>query len=576
VTHAYNVHDGVPPPSLPEPGLPRDALDKIKASHGLRSSVLGPRNAGQPTSQDVLKVSKAETDALPHLMKVVGETITGEFILMANATPYSEVMQVAHDWLNVFAKYRGVPPVNLADSRMNLPKSAFRTSINNGYYSLHEGPILGVVRIFAIPEMFKVPPRARVINWTYTVNLWEAGKPDLKLPTQEDVRRLLWSGDHAFSIDGKACFNQFPYGDGVKAYFCVFFEGQWYHLNRLAMGQRQAVMIAQTSLLVLSYECRCDHLVYVDGLLAAGSKADLRADLVGIAERSKKVNFTWNEAVDDPDSLIKHDAEFTGLVLDFAAKTVKLTKKVLAKVALNWDCRSEWDIRQFVVHICLLNYSYLATTRDPGAFQSALQIWARFQGILSIDPSKGSHGPQSWEDLRIWTQIVLENVPVYIAEIVKHLSDWIIITDASGVWGWSGAIINRKTGQTSVFTQRWPSPEYYEYIKSSAQAEPLGLVGVCNSFFVPGATGTVEYLGDNSGFIGTVNKRYSTARGQFAMEYLANAHPGLKFAGRHVAGSDIPMDAGSRGFPLDPEGFRKWVLEHCDIDISSIREVILS
>jgi hypothetical protein len=508
-------------------------------------------------------------------MKPVGACDTEVLVSMARNTKNEEDMVESHNWLVNAGMYGPVPPALLHDARMSLLPSEFEKVVADGFYSSHhrDSPILGVVRVFSIPEVFKTPPRARVINWTFTINAWEAGKPTFKLSTQADVRRSVYDGDYAFSIDGKAAFNQFAYGEKVKNYVCTSYKGQWYHLNRLAMGQRQAVKISDTAIRVLAEPCKTTHYSYVDGLKHAGSVEDLTSDLRLLDQRSKLVHYTWNEDLTRPAELISEVVEFVGLVLNHRTKQVKLTQKVLKKIVANWEKRTSWSVRSFIVHVCLLFYCTLATARPPGKWQRVLQVWAHLQGVTCRDPEPLTRDVAIdnalWPFIEDWTITILENEWIEVPR-QEDLSDFVIITDASG-FGWAGVVICRKTGQSTVYAEQWPQA-LRSLAASSSIAEPLGLVATVNSFFLPTVRATALYLGDNKGFTHTVEKGYSTSESQVAMEYLASSFPGLRLKAEHTPGATIPMDAPSRGLPLNQTDFRAFC-ELRGLDISNIREL---
>jgi hypothetical protein len=495
---------------------------------------------------------------------------------MARGTAIEGDMAESHNWLVDASMYDPVPPASPNDARMGLLAPEFDQVVADGFYSPHPpgSPIRGVVRVFSIPEMFKTPPRARVINWTFTINSWEKGKPEFKLATQTMIRRSVHDGDFAFSIDGKAAFNQFAYGDQVKSYVCTQFRGKWYHLNRLAMGQRQAVKISDTAIRVLAEPCKTVHYSYVDGLKHAGSYQDLTDDLRLLKDRSAAVNYTWNEDLSKPEGLIKDVVEFVGLVLNHATKQVKLTQKVLKKIVASWEQHESWSVRAFIVHVCLLFYATLATARPPGTWQRVLQVWARLQGEAYREPAKLQQEVAIALGLlpliEDWTVAILNNEWIDVP-LLEQLSDFVIITDASA-YGWAGVVICRKTGQSTVYAERWPL-ELQSFTSSSSIAEPLALVGTVHSFFLPIVRATVLYLGDNMGFTHIVQKGYSTTESQVAMEYLAKAFPGLRFRAEHTPGATIPMDAPSRGLSFDRAGFRSFCKDR-GLDISDIREIL--
>ena len=157
--------------------------------------------------------------------------------------------------------------------------------------------VKGVIHVFLIDELEKTPPRARVINHTRTINEFSF-KNKKEAPwyfhqaNHRDAKKIALSCTHGIAVDEKACFNQFPLGPEIQQMCCVFVDGAWYMLTRLAMGQRQSCYIADALLHVLASQFICEYVAYVDNLLFGGDPEALERDLKSLRERAKEANVT--------------------------------------------------------------------------------------------------------------------------------------------------------------------------------------------------------------------------------------------------------------------------------------------
>ena len=211
------------------------------------------------------------------------------------------------------------------------------------------------------------------------------------------------------SIDVKGCYNQIPYGEKVRPWFCFLVGLIWYSLVVLAMGQRQAVFIAHTMLCVISAPVVSPKLPYIDNLKMAGEREALIQDICLVRERSTRVNLEWNEDLSNPEALIKPVVEFLGLVLDHERKCTKCVEKVIAKLAVSWMNREKWTIRQFIAHCSILFYCTAAVGRALAPHEYVLQLWAATQGAVARGAVKMKQQflmtDELREPLKAWTDI---------------------------------------------------------------------------------------------------------------------------------------------------------------------------
>jgi hypothetical protein len=302
-------------------------------------------------------------------------------------------------------------------------------------------------------------------------------------------------------------------------------------------------------------------------------------DLATIRERSAPscVNYTWNEDLSEPSSLIKEVVDFLGLTLNHRTKSVRLVDKVLQKLATVWSRVAHWTFRDFVVAVSILSYMSAATGSRVGRWSKILRLWARAQGLAAVDRTIFDWTFE-WPDIasrdmmEAWVLQALQNDWCKVPEQDVD-DDFLLITDASADM-WCGIVISLKSGQCTVLNGHWPE-SFQEYVHHSAYAEPLAVAAAVNTFFYPGTSATIRHVGDNTGNQGTINKGYSTKPHQILMEYLQTDYPGLSLRADYWEGASIPADGPSRGLPLDHAKLQELV-EFYKVEISDIRDFTLN
>jgi len=519
---------------------------------------IGDRNRGCPSWGDVL--GKVDYSHLPMQNVDLSPVKLHIFQKYALGTYLQQEWHEAERFIVDASVFEDIGPINLHDSTCTLTAAQVRSLLGKNFYKwLPKGmKPRGVVRAFLLPEPWKDPPRQRLIHWLFSINaMGDRVKPHMDLLSQKDVRFLVNKGPLGVSIDVKSCFNQFPNSDEVGQYQCLWTPEGWVYLARLAMGGRFACKVADTALKVMCHPCTCHPDTYIDNAHLAGEREALRADLEMLHERSLEADLTWNEDLSDPDSLIREEIEFLGLMLHHGTKKVRLAKKVLRKLASVWDRVQQWTVHDLIVCVAVLVYCYNVTGRhrELGRFSAVLRLWARAQGDAQLDPHS-SKLPLLWPNdaykvsLASWVQDVLTNpwIPVP-PKLDDQDDDFLAITDGCKS-GWAGLIISLKSGQCTLVHGHWPA-ELQKLAKHSAFSEPMALLATINSFFHRGVKTRVRHIGDNKGNQGVINKGYSTKGYQVQMEYLAVNYPGLSLRADYYKGALLPADEPSRDLPLD-------------------------
>ena len=544
-------------------GLP--CVDKLKFLSGMAipHHVFGARNAGVPTFVDAMGY-KNRIEYPLHALPISSVCVPG-LRGLSMGTVMEDQCQYAMDFFTETARYRNVPKPILGDSSCTLSADRTRQMINNGFWVLLEDQsnilqIMGIVSVFTVSEVWKDPARDRVIGWTRTLNLDMSLKPEMKLLRQCDVRFLVHKGSYAFTVDGKACYNQFEVSEPISMYQCVYTPLGWCRVVRMAMGCRYACFVADTILQVLGIKSEGFTSTYVDNFLdVADDRLTLERDIVTLDSRSKIANYVWNETllVDGKanPTLIRQQVEYLGAELDFAQKKARLTGKTLKKLATIWERKDGWSVMDFIIGVCILVYGTNMLGLKMSKWQPILQLWARAQSRAMLDPTSTKRqfetGSEFMFMLGKWVHQVLKNKWVDVPEQGKAMqADFVLCTDAC-IWGWGGILMCTSTGQCTVMGGKWNADTLKRYdVSKSSNSEPLGVIASVNTFFNEHTGASVLHIGDNTGTVGAMNKGYSTKEGQILMPYLAYFHPHLRFKSEYYAGELIPADEVSRQLPV--------------------------
>lgn len=560
-----------------------------------------------PTWDEVKgKKRSYEPTKLPIQPKEIGSVSLAVLLRLAKGTPEEEDMIESWRQLCDPQYYVTVDGVKLSDSRCSLTAEQVDHMIKIKHWAPLTAEqvkrIKGVCRIFTVDEIWK--GRARLISWTYTINQAEDLKPEFDMFHQHQVRFFVHEGNYGYSIDGRAAFQQLEYdagptvaeyrkslapegettpvvdgddaGDGVSLYHCVLTCKGWVRLCRGSMGSRGMPKACHTCLKVLTSNVRSSKVDYVDNTAGANnSKLQLVEDLEGIRERAAEANYTFGEDLTKPMALIKTEIELLGLILDFTSKRVKLVQKVLAKLAAVWERYESWTVHDFIVCMCILQYTATVLGQNMAKWQVVLQRWARAQGECFHDPdfrnaTYDRHDNPEVEDLlHEWVLLTMENEWVAVPKENDTVADFIMITDASKDF-WASIMISCSSGQATLMHGAWPG-EVAEIVKSSSNAEPAAVYAAALTFIEPSAKMKVKHIGDNLGTKAEINRGHSTKDGRFLAEVLAEAFPNVEFSSSFWEGATIATDEQSRGREMVRKKLKTMMDAH-HIDLSGIRD----
>jgi hypothetical protein len=127
--------------------------------------------------------------------------------------------------------------------------------------------------MFRVPEPSK--QRWRPIKHTFLAND-ALGKETLQpchLPSKAEICNLVHAGDCMIAFDFSSYFDSFEYAEDVSRLFCFRHKGKFFRLRSLAMGQRQAVEVAQSATeLLIDFPKTSRALAYIDNVIFVGSR----------------------------------------------------------------------------------------------------------------------------------------------------------------------------------------------------------------------------------------------------------------------------------------------------------------
>lgn len=366
--------------------------------------------------------------------------------------------------------------------------------------------VRGAVNMFAVPEWWK--ERFRSIKETHDINI-TCGKETLTpcvFPSKPDITSLVNDGDYVIALDFAAWYDQFKLGDEVASRMCFRHNGKTYRLCTMAMGQRQAVAIANTAterLLDFEKQSRRTERI-IDNVCFVGAKEAVIRDAAVFIARCKEVGATVNEidvttaTATDIEKLAVREADWGGVSLNFVDKTVKLTAKTVEKMELSWARRSEWTCRQYAAHVGLLFWAWgiidlpMADFFPTLRFNSELSkrmtesqpppLYPDVAGAPTVWPDNPAWDEPAaiwdtvWPSLERWTNLVITNAPR--AVIPAGEPDLLMLTDASR-WGFGYVSYDTRTGRVQCHGEPWSKymvQKYGERLGHSTFAEPEAVI----------------------------------------------------------------------------------------------------
>jgi len=393
-------------------------------------------------------------------------------------------------WLSDDTVYAAVPESGAQDCpRAHLSKADVEKLVEFGVaVPIAPDSVRGHVRMFAVPEPAK--GRRRPIKHTLAVNdiLGKETLQKVRFPSKKEICDAVHHGEWSIAFDFAAYFDQFEYAATVGARFCFRSGGGFFRLNTLAMGQRQAVEVAQscTDALILFPDRRSRTMSVIDNVIFIGSREDVCADATAFVRRVAAAGGSLNEldvatATDEQIAAMATQAQdWCGVHIDLARKQVCLPGKTVDKTARSWDALHTWSWRDLAGHLGLLFWSWGISRAHPSDYFSVLRMVVGIGRKLQERPDLWDAPAKIWcsakHDLERWTHAVIENVPRDVLPTTPP--QLLVVTDASR-WGWGYVALDTTTGALHTHGDRWPpgiEARFGALLRRSVVSEPQAIV----------------------------------------------------------------------------------------------------
>ena len=441
--------------------------------------------------------------------------------------------------------------------------------------------VAGYVKMFTVPEIHK--KRHRPIKYTFEANE-VFGKDTLRklsFPSKKDICDFVLAGSHFAAFDFAAYYDQFIYDEQVGKFFCFRKGKKIYSLRTLAMGQRQAVEIAQSATeLILDFpERRCKAVrATIDNVIFVGSYDDVVHDSKIFLERCKQVNATLNDFEeikrDGPDFYVKTIDDWCGVRIDSEKKQVSLCQKTVDKIMVSWSARKGWTWRGFAAHVGLLFWTWGILDIPIHKYYTLLSFISQVSRILQDDDTLWDKDaniyPSVFKVLEEWSSLAINNSP----RKVKPSSDlsWFVATDASS-WGWGYVACDMSSGKIYTHGQKWTHHQLAQIfarngrnkVKKSVYSEPLAIYFSLqhllytkaptklqiNSISTDSSRMKLHVATDNAAAQHTINRGFASRSYDInnAIDKLKSLFPDSEFdiSCSYVPGYRNPADLFSRG-----------------------------
>jgi len=525
--------------------------------------------------RDSTDAGEIDSSAWPLHAKLVPRLNLQQLEMMEAATPETIVnCSKAMDWITDPARYDAVPRVPARKVPYTTLNSADVTKLLECGVVEEVGAqeVQGGIRLFAVPEPGKTPPRRRAIKCTALINevLGRETLMKIDMATKAQIIRMVHSGDFAVAFDFAAYFDQFVLHPDISRLQCFKKGRKFYRQVTGAMGQRQMVEVAHTATRKLTdFQGRqCETAAIIDNVIFVGGSGDdfgpVLHDGKCFVERVRRVNGTLNEDVSDVEKLIVTKMDWGGVALDFTNKTVCVTEKVLIKMRFSFGNRENWTYRNLVAHFGFLFWAIGLADINPGDFFPALVFYASV--CRSIALMGEADAAEFWDQPAVvwasampaicaWTERVLENVPRKVPPQCSAGIDWIVCVDSCAI-GWGYIAVNRVTGETRTHGERWTQEfrrQNSSKLRQSVFTEPHGVFNTaCHLLSHTGQQQRVHFMTDNVATMSSGNKGFNSRSATIndVLLRLRNYFPAETFAFtyEHLPGtSNTVADYFSRG-----------------------------
>lgn len=361
-------------------------------------------------------------------------------------------------------------------------------------------------------------------------------------------------------FDLAAWFDQFKISKELRPYFCFLLEGKVVALNRLPMGLRHAVYVAQSALWqLLNFPRESAVDTTIDNVRFTGPKQAVIRDAVAFLRRCAVVGATLNvvgcpSIRAAPQELRKlvvaqlepEEGDFLGTHYLYRSAKKMNQQKTVRKLSFLKDMTSKGDEftrRQVATIFGVLFYASSVVRAPLAPYYDALRYLRKVSAmdVEDWDVAAPNVPPRARSQLLSWLSYLIDNKPVpTIAQEAE--SRFVIITDASGE-GWGAVSVDTATGSLLEFSFPWTGLDVPR-AQSSVWAEPEAIfLAVCR-IASPGDTVTV--LTDHQPAEFAKEKEYAKSWSLNQLVLRLQRIPGVQVTICHIPGEGNPADGLSR------------------------------
>jgi hypothetical protein len=494
--------------------------------------------------------------------------------------------QLRRDWQRVLMWVDGshpqdVPCIQSHDAR--ITRDELRLLLDAGHVEPTEnGLVKATCNLFPVPELSK--GRRRLIKHTKAMND-RFGKETLigiKLIRAQDLRATVHNGRFAITLDFSAWFDQIPLNGVERLFHCFPFEGQWYRLTRLPMGQRQAVDVASTlTNMLTSFERShsIDVCTYIDNIRFLGNNVHELIDTAHrFVMRAWGIGASINEVTRDGDALaqlrglVHEQGEFLGVEFDYSSKRVRVGPKALSKLRLLYDAwrgTSGFTHQNFLALFGVIFFA-MQVTRPPAADRFyALKEYSDVARRVQADPgilvTQYHCAPARFRHIVSWIEDTLSNPWVLATRTpAPSEAEVLLVTDASA-WGWGALLWDWRSGRVLHTAHKWE--DTWKARRTSTWSETEAIARALAHFFPEGAPESLAVMSDSAAAVGAFSKGRSAVYAlnravDTAQRVIRETRPGFY----HIEGDLNPADALSRN-----KGMGSKELEEATAQMRSIK-----
>ena len=374
-------------------------------------------------------------------------------------------------------------------------------------------------------------------------------------PTKADAKD--WT---TVQFDLAAFFDQFKIAKELRPYFCFLLDGKVVALNRLPMGLRHAVYVAQSALWqLLNFKRESVVDTTIDNVRFTGPRQAVIRDAVAFLRRCAVVGATLNvvgcpSIRASPEDLRKlvvsqlepEEGDFLGTHYLYGSSEKQNQEKTVRKLTFLRDITSEGGVftrRQVATIFGVLFYASSVVRAPLAPYYDALRYLRKVSamGFDDWDVAATNMPPRARNQLLSWLKFLIANKPVPTTT-QESVPRFVIITDASGE-GWGAISIDTATGSLLEFSFPWTGLDVPR-AQSSVWAEPEAIyLAVCR---ISSPGDTVVVLTDHQPAEFAKDKEYAKSWSLNQLVLRLQRIPGVQVTICHIPGEGNPADGLSR------------------------------